>query len=133
LGDALCRFNPVYGQGMSVAALEAQALGRLLACRAEAPEPLKGLADDFFAQARHIIETPWISAAVPDFIYPDTRGGRPADFRQQLQVAMAMTKLAARDPAVHKLVAEVTHLLKPNSVFQEPERRAQLQGIIAEM
>jgi len=34
---------------------------------------------------------------------------------------MALTRLAARDPAVHKLVAEVQHLLKPRSVYREPQ------------
>jgi hypothetical protein len=45
---------------------------------------------------------------------------------------MAMDKLAARDPAVHKLVAEVAHLLKPRRVFQEPELQQRLRDVMAE-
>ena len=132
LGDAICRFNPVYGQGMSVAAQEARALGHLLADRLSSPTPLDGLAQAFFAEAEAIIDTPWAMAAIPDFIYSETRGERPADFEQQLKVGMAMGKLAARDPAVHKLIAEVAHLLKPRSIYQDPEIQQRLQEVMAE-
>jgi len=63
LGDAMCRFNPIYGQGMSVAAQEAVGLGRLLERRATERDPLQGLATEFFAEAVPIIDTPWASAA----------------------------------------------------------------------
>jgi len=39
VGDALCRFNPVYGHGMSVAALQAQVLADRIAPRAPAGSP----------------------------------------------------------------------------------------------
>jgi len=132
LGDAICRFNPVYGQGMSVAAQEARVLGHLLADRVSSPAPLAGLAPAFFAEVEAIMDTPWAMAAIPDFIYPETRGERPADFEQQLKVGMAMGKLAARDAAVHKLVAEVAHLLKPRRVYQDPEIQQRLQEVMAE-
>ena len=64
-GDALCRFNPVYGQGMSVAAQEASLLHALLQGRAEETDPLAGLASAFFAEADTVIETPWAQAVVP--------------------------------------------------------------------
>lgn len=121
-GDAVCRFNPVYGQGMSVAAQEARALGRLLATRAAARhDPLEGLAGSFFAEASALIDTPWTMAAIPDFAYPETRGDRPANLAQTLMFARTLNKLASQDPAVHKLVEEVQHLLKPRSVLQDPE------------
>ena len=132
LGDALCRFNPVYGQGMSVAALEAQALGQLLANRVGHPEPLSGLAKAFFAEANQIIDTPWAFAALPDFIFPDTRGERPPDFQQQIQIAGALVHLAACDPAAHQLTAEVANLLKPRSAYQDPELRQKLQRMMIE-
>ena len=57
-GDAICRFNPVYGQGMSVAAQEAHLLYELLRRRAAEAEPLAGLASAFFAEAATMTETP---------------------------------------------------------------------------
>jgi 2-polyprenyl-6-methoxyphenol hydroxylase-like FAD-dependent oxidoreductase len=132
LGDALCRFNPIYGQGMSVAAQEAWGLRQLLAARASAGDPLDGLAPSFFAEASAIIEGPWAMAAIPDFAHPDTRGEPPPDLEQRLKVGLALNKLAARDPAVHKLLTEVQHLLKPRSVLQDPELTERIQAVMAE-
>ena len=73
IGDAMCRFNPVYGQGMSVAAQEACLLCRLLEMRAAERDPLAGLAPAFFAEAQPLLETPWVMAASMDLVYPETR------------------------------------------------------------
>lgn len=132
LGDAVCRFNPVYGQGMSVAAQEARALRHLLATRATNPDPLDGLAPAFFAEAAALIDTPWAGSVIPDFVYPDTRGERPADFEVSIKYGMALGKLAARDPAVHRLTAEVAHLLKPRSVYREPELVQRVLAVMAD-
>jgi hypothetical protein len=95
-------------------------------------ELISVLALSFFAEASALIEGPWAMAAIPDLAHPGTRGERPADLEQQLKVGLAMNKLAARDPAVHKLLAEVQHLLKPPSVLQEPELRQRVQAVLAE-
>jgi len=80
-GDVICRFNPIYGQGMSVAAKEACVLHDLLAVRALERDPLEGLAQSFFAAIQEVLDTPWSSAAVSDFVYPETRGDRPLILR----------------------------------------------------
>ena len=126
IGDAICRFNPIYGQGMSVASQEAVALQRLLARRV----PLGELAREYFAEVARIVDTPWAQAAIPDFVHPDTRGERPADLEQTLKFGMALGKLAARDPAVHRLTSEVQHLLKPRSVYQDPELVQKVMAVL---
>jgi 2-polyprenyl-6-methoxyphenol hydroxylase-like FAD-dependent oxidoreductase len=134
IGDAICRFNPVYGQGMSVAALEACLLRRLLERLAGDrlagdSNPIAGLAPAFFAEIQTLIETPW-SVAILDFVFPDTRGQRPADFETTLKFGIALTRLAAEDPDVHKLTVEVQHLLRPRSVYRDP---ALVQRVLAKM
>jgi 2-polyprenyl-6-methoxyphenol hydroxylase-like FAD-dependent oxidoreductase len=119
-GDALCRFNPVYGQGMSVAAQEASLLHALLQGRAEETDPLAGLASAFFAEADTVIETPWAQAVVPDLAHPKAQGQRPEDLEERLKFGDALNRLAAQDAAVHKLFMEVLHLLKPPSALREP-------------
>jgi 2-polyprenyl-6-methoxyphenol hydroxylase-like FAD-dependent oxidoreductase len=129
IGDAICRFNPVYGQGMSVAALEACLLKRLLEDPGKDSDPIVALAPTFFAEVQTLIETPW-SVAILDFVFPDTRGQRPVDFETTLKFGIALTRLAAEDPAVHKLTVEVQHLLRPRSVYRDP---ALVQRVLAKM
>jgi 2-polyprenyl-6-methoxyphenol hydroxylase-like FAD-dependent oxidoreductase len=129
IGDAICRFNPVYGQGMSVAALEACLLKTLLERLGEDGDPIAGLASTFFAEMQTLIETPW-SVAMLDFAFPETRGQRPADFETTLKFGIALTRLAAEDPAVHKLTLEVQHLLKPRSAYRDP---ALMQRVLEKM
>lgn len=69
-GDALCSFNPIYGQGMTVAALEAQALGE---CLASGPDRL---AKRFFARAGKIIDVSWSAAVGNDLGFPEVEGSR---------------------------------------------------------
>jgi 2-polyprenyl-6-methoxyphenol hydroxylase-like FAD-dependent oxidoreductase len=137
IGDAICRFNPVYGQGMSVAATEALLLHRLLGDGAAQRDPLAGLGSRFFAEATPLIEAPWAMAATPDLAFPHTRGHRPPDLDRSLRFARALSRLAARDAAVQRIVVEVWHLLKPRSVYNDPalirrvEREMALDGAVA--
>lgn len=71
LGDALCSFNPIYGQGMTTAALEAEALDRCL------QQGTDRLARRFFRAAARLIDVPWQIAVTTDFQYQQTRGRRP--------------------------------------------------------
>ena len=83
----------------------------------------------FFSEMQALIETPW-SVATLDFAFPGTRGQRPADFDITLKFGMALNRLAADDPAVHRLTLEVQHLLKPRSVYREPTL---VQRVLAKM
>jgi 2-polyprenyl-6-methoxyphenol hydroxylase-like FAD-dependent oxidoreductase len=131
-GDAVCRFNPVYGQGMSVAAQEATLLCALLQRRAKEKDPLDGLASAFFAEAATIIETPWAQAVVPDLAHPKAQGQRPEDLEERLQFGEALNRLAAQDAAVHKLFMEVLHLLKPPSALRDPGLVERVKALAAQ-
>jgi 2-polyprenyl-6-methoxyphenol hydroxylase-like FAD-dependent oxidoreductase len=120
IGDVICRFNPVFGQGMSVAAQEAVILDGLLASKAKDLDALDGLGQQFFTAIQGVLETPW-AVAMSDFAYPKTRGHRPPDFGERMQYSIALIRLAAEDPAIHKLAAEVNNLLKPQSALRDPD------------
>ncbi len=133
IGDAICRFNPIYGQGMTVAAKEASLLHRLLGTSATQSDPFAGLAQLFLAEAKSLIETPWMMAAIPDFAFPETRGDRPADLDYSLRFAGALSRIAVRDAAVQRLMVEVWHLLKPRAVYEEPALRQRIEAEMTEM
>lgn len=72
LGDAYCCFNPVYGQGMTTAALEADALRDLL--KRYSVGHLDGFASNFQQAISKVIESPWMMATSEDLRYPETEG-----------------------------------------------------------
>jgi hypothetical protein len=131
VADVICHFNPLYGQGMSVAALEAEALCELLR---DWQGDFHELTRAFLRRTDEIIAVPWNTAAIPDLAYPDTRGERPANHRQLLEFGGAFLHLGALDPNVHKLRLEIIGLLKPYTALTNNTALMQrIQNLIEEM
>ena len=130
LGDSVCRFPPVQGQGMSVAAQEAHVLASLLDSRRGRADPLGGLVEAFFSEIQPLLEAPW-AVAMNDLAYPQTRGERPPDFATRMQYARALMRLAAEDAETDRLVFEVRSLLKPHSALREPELASRVMSMMA--
>ena len=128
LGDAISSFNPVYGQGMSSAALQVQALQQLLTERTTGAQGLVGLAQSFFPQAAEIIVTPWTLAANQDLAYPRMQGERPPDLEERTQYFMDVDALTAEDNEVYRLLFEVLNLAKPLSVLREEPLRSRVEA-----
>jgi 2-polyprenyl-6-methoxyphenol hydroxylase-like FAD-dependent oxidoreductase len=129
IGDAICRFNPIYGQGMSVAAREAGLLFDLLG-RSDS-DLLSTLAPDFLSKAENLIADPWAMSAVPDFVYPETTGVRPQDLQERLNFQKGLSRLAGRDVAVFELLLDVRNLLKPLNVLNDPSIVRRVENEVA--
>jgi flavin-dependent dehydrogenase len=92
IGDAIASFNPVYGQGISVAALQSLALHRAL---------LDGGTEDlprrFFARAGQVVDGAWLMAVGTDFRFPQTRGPKPPGTDLVNRYLARLTRRAQRD------------------------------------
>jgi 2-polyprenyl-6-methoxyphenol hydroxylase-like FAD-dependent oxidoreductase len=132
LGDAICRFNPIYGQGMTVALQEARILQDLLQSRVGSDDPLESLAQYFFAAIHPLIEGTWAMSAIPDFANPATRGQPPKDIGDSLRFSGALIRLAARDAKVHELVNAVRSLVRPASALRDPDLVRRIENEMAE-
>lgn len=73
IGDSIAAFNPVYGQGMSVATLEALELARCLGEH----DGLTAIGRRFFRRAAKVVDTPWTIAVGSDFGFAGVTGPRP--------------------------------------------------------
>ncbi len=126
LGDAICSFTPLYGQGMSVAALEAGALKECLAVRPEQ------LAAAFFARAGRIVDMAWTISVGTDQKLAGTQPGSVAErlfgwYLDRLQVA------ARHDAQAALAFLRVSNLLaRPRSVLRPAVMLRVLRGNLAE-
>lgn len=122
MGDAVCSFNPFYGQGMSVAALEGLLLEQCLA---------GGIADlprRFFLEARRIIDTPWMIAAGSDFAFEGVTGRKPAGTDATNWYLRHVHRAAATDRIVCRAFFDVANLLKPATTLFSPRIVARVAG-----
>jgi 2-polyprenyl-6-methoxyphenol hydroxylase-like FAD-dependent oxidoreductase len=112
MGDAIASFNPVYGQGMTVAACEAMALRKVLA------RGTQRLAGDFFKAAAKVVDVPWQLAVGADLALPQVPGPRPFPTRLINAYVGRVQKVATDDPQVAAAFVKVMHLLaSPQSLF----------------
>jgi 2-polyprenyl-6-methoxyphenol hydroxylase-like FAD-dependent oxidoreductase len=115
LGDAICSFNPIYGQGMTVAALQAQALGECLRTG------MKDLARRYFRAAAKPIGVAWQFAVGGDLSLPQVEGHRPLAVRLSNVYVDRLQTAAEIDVAVAEQLIRVVALLDPPAVLLRPK------------
>jgi 2-polyprenyl-6-methoxyphenol hydroxylase-like FAD-dependent oxidoreductase len=113
-GDALCSFNPVYGQGMTVACTEALALQECLV----AGSP--GIARRFFQAASSLIDIPWQMAVGSDLQHPAVAGKRTAQLRFINWYLAKLFRAAQHDALLATRFLEVANLMKPPPSLMAP-------------
>ena len=123
IGDAVCAFNPVYGQGMSVAAKEVLVLdASLREQRRRRPDgDLGGLARRFQQQLPKTIQPIWTIVTGEDFRVPGVEGGKAGRSAQFLYSYLdRVIQLSTEDVFARQLFLEILNLDQPTTLLFHP-------------
>jgi 2-polyprenyl-6-methoxyphenol hydroxylase-like FAD-dependent oxidoreductase len=126
MGDALCSFNPIYAQGMTVATLEAVALRDVLR------DGDAKLAKRFFKAAHGPVDHAWKLSTGGDLALPEIEQTAPLPDRIINRYMERLVATAAHDEVVARTFYEVTGLLKPPTALLTPAiaRRVLRRGAV---
>jgi len=113
-GDAICSFNPTFGQGMSTASLEAIELEDCLKAG------LDGLAPRFFKRAARVVDIPWSVSVGADLGLPCTIGPRNPGVRVFNWYMSKLHKASHHDPVATLAFHRVANLLAPPPSILHP-------------
>lgn len=126
IGDALCSFNPIYGQGMTVAALSAVALGEEIARAGGRLDGVAARAERAFGK---VTEGAWLLATGADLEWPETVGGESSNSLADRFGRWYIDKLldaVGRDEQVRMAFNEVSQLVKPATSLFAPSIMARV-------
>ncbi|MEB8811907.1 FAD-dependent monooxygenase, partial [Bacillus cereus] len=109
VGDAQCRFDPVFGQGVSVAAMEAHQLQLLLQDRKQLD---KTFTQQFYKKAATIIETPWDMTTTEISRHPQLKRELTTKQKFQLWYTKQIYRLSASNSDVYIRLVRVMNLIR---------------------
>jgi 2-polyprenyl-6-methoxyphenol hydroxylase-like FAD-dependent oxidoreductase len=118
MGDAVCSLNPRFGQGITVAALEALELRAALQRTRAADLPRLGAA--FARRVGKVLDLAWPGVVSLDLQYSEAEGDRslPVRFMQWYQGRLA--RRGPKDPSVRERFLRVMNFLDPPSSLLRP-------------
>ncbi|GAA0400182.1 FAD-binding monooxygenase [Microbispora corallina] len=114
MGDAVCSFNPIYAQGMTVAALESLVLRRHLS-EGSLPDPRA-----FFRDIAREIASPWELSAGADLGYAGVEGRRTPKVRLINAYVSRLQRAAVHDSALGNAFIRVAGLIDPPQALLRP-------------
>ncbi|AUG80610.1 FAD-binding monooxygenase [Kitasatospora sp. MMS16-BH015] len=122
LGDASCTFNPVYGQGLTVAAFGAGALRAAVAQYGGISHPAARAARKAVAL---VSKEPWVMSSGEDVRFAATTGG-PSGVLVKVQHRFLdrVLQRATKDPHIAAVFYEVMSLVTPSQVLFRPANLA---------
>lgn len=114
LGDAYCSFNPMYGQGITVGALQVELLGECLR------QGLEGLPRRYFERASKLLQIPWTMGTSEDLRLPEVEGARMPGVGLLYWYGDRFQRLTAVDDESIRTFIQVMHMLKPPTAMFSP-------------
>ena len=114
IGDAVCSFNPAFGQGMSVAALEARALAEEVA---RGPEQLESR---YHRRAAGVVDGAWDVVVGADLDIGGVTGRRPRGHRAVSSYVRRAQRVARQDAVVAAALLRVVNLVEPPASLMAP-------------
>jgi 2-polyprenyl-6-methoxyphenol hydroxylase-like FAD-dependent oxidoreductase len=116
IGDTLASFNPIYGQGMSSAAMHASCLASYL----ESGQSPRDPAWSYFRQVRAVVDDAWQISALNDLKLPHVTGPRPRGFKVASRLSDLIVRASVTDPVIHRRFLDVAHMLSPAKTLMRP-------------
>jgi hypothetical protein len=111
----LCTFNPIYGQGVTVAVMEAELLQSLLE---DGQDDLPGR---FFTAAVDLLAEPWALATGGDLRFPEVEGERGPQDEEINGYLTQFRASAATDPVLGAAFLRVANIMAPIASLFDPE------------
>jgi 2-polyprenyl-6-methoxyphenol hydroxylase-like FAD-dependent oxidoreductase len=112
--DAIASFNPVFGQGLTVAALEGLILQECLA------KGLSSIGRRFFRRASRTVDIPWSTAVLNDLRFPEVFGKRTAMVKFLHGYMPRVFARGVHDTVVARTVLDVVHMAKAPPALLSP-------------
>ena len=120
-GDSVSSFNPFYGQGITVACIEAVTLDKVLRKHKKRNRDLWGFSNIFQKKVSKINTLPWLLGTSEDFRWPSTEGIRPHIFTRYMQkYSHRVLLLTPKSKIAAKSFFEVMHLLRSPLILFHP-------------
>ncbi len=127
LADAAASFNPIYGQGMSSAALHASCLSEYLRAGPDLDRPAR----DFFDLQRVVIDAAWQTSAIPDLALPHVDAPRPPGTKLAQAFGTMLVDGTVTDVYLAARFAEVTFMRAHPNTLLSPGVVARTLGLAA--
>ncbi|MFJ4467138.1 FAD-dependent oxidoreductase [Streptomyces sp. NPDC089424] len=108
VGDAVATFNPIYGQGMSSAALHAACLSLYLRSDPDTSRPAAG----FFDLQKVVVDAAWSVSTSADLALPHVHGPYPPGWRLSNWYNGQILAASVVDVSVARRFNEVTNMLR---------------------
>lgn len=115
-GDAVASFNPVYGQGMTAAALHASALSEYLRTDPDLSEPAR----DFFELQQVVVDAAWDASASMDVALPHVDAPYPRGYRLRHWIWEQVRAATVHDQKIARRFEEVGYMLRHPSSLRTP-------------
>ncbi|GGP78745.1 MULTISPECIES: NAD(P)/FAD-dependent oxidoreductase [Streptomyces] len=106
LGDSIASVNPIYGQGLTLAALQASSLAVHLKTGAHPHAP----AWDYFRRARTVVGAAWDMATTADLAQPHVTGPYPRGYRLTRWAGDQLITASIHNAQVNSAFMDVLHM-----------------------